>query len=322
METNVDNPPKDLVEAHKEICEGYDITCVYKNLKVPTAAEEAQQTATAGGSGGANGQQKPGEKNVPQEEEIDPEDIHAATKIQAGFRGHQTRKLNRQQKEEKGAATKIQSGFRAAEARKRVQSERENQKMSPFLDQFRPFELLNSFKCIVRFATGIKYFDKLETWTVWEEALAKEFPNKKVTEVLYSVHAAPNDFTNKLNEDLVISLHKYRELETLMSLILVEREKQAKEKAAQQAILEAQQRAREAAGEDEDGEEPEEEEQPKGKRLTRKQREALEAEEKARRQKEKAKKIDNAEVENEYNILQAKLQRFLEIDAICIEFAS
>ncbi|XP_019646448.1 PREDICTED: myosin light chain kinase 2, skeletal/cardiac muscle-like [Branchiostoma belcheri] len=66
----------------------------------------------------------------PEVEEVEPEGEDegdaavAATKIQAGFRGHQSRKRVKKLKEEKDAATKIQAGFRGWKSRKQVSVKR------------------------------------------------------------------------------------------------------------------------------------------------------------------------------------------------------
>ncbi|XP_078667699.1 uncharacterized protein LOC144909532 isoform X2 [Branchiostoma floridae x Branchiostoma belcheri] len=66
----------------------------------------------------------------PEVEEFEPEEEDegdaavAATKIQAGFRGHQSRKRVKKLKEEKDAATKIQAGFRGWKSRKQVSVKR------------------------------------------------------------------------------------------------------------------------------------------------------------------------------------------------------
>lgn len=64
-------------------------------------------------------------EKLEREEEIDidlddPSTSVAATKIQAAFRGQQSRKEVKQKKEENDAATKIQAGFRGHQARKSV----------------------------------------------------------------------------------------------------------------------------------------------------------------------------------------------------------
>ncbi|CAH1256672.1 Hypp1696 [Branchiostoma lanceolatum] len=60
----------------------------------------------------------------PEEEEDEGDAAVAATKIQAGFRGHQSRKKVKKLKEEKDAAVKIQAGFRGWKTRKQVSVKR------------------------------------------------------------------------------------------------------------------------------------------------------------------------------------------------------
>ncbi|XP_078583280.1 uncharacterized protein LOC144865987 isoform X1 [Branchiostoma floridae x Branchiostoma japonicum] len=69
------------------------------------------------------------EETEPEVKEVEPEEDEgeaavAATKIQAGFRGHQSRKKVKKLKEEKDAAVKIQAGYRGWKTRKQVSVKR------------------------------------------------------------------------------------------------------------------------------------------------------------------------------------------------------